>query len=168
VKERYILMRQGKWSPAYRKTNTNQLEHYLIAKFGDLALRKLDSFQIQKQKFLAEDPGEDVKMPQTKVVDKSVMTQEQIPGLVSASRTCTIFVCFRWESSVVSRERGHRLQWKSWTGEALVPYGTAYEGQFFTGRSNTKQSKSPIPLPSKSRLTSKPGGGCRRTPRRRP
>lgn len=47
VKERYIPMRQGKWSPAYRKTNTYHLEHYLIAKFGDLPLRKLDSFQIQ-------------------------------------------------------------------------------------------------------------------------
>jgi hypothetical protein len=47
VKERYIPMRQGKWSPAYRKTNTYQLEHYLIAKLSDLPLRKLDSFQIQ-------------------------------------------------------------------------------------------------------------------------
>jgi hypothetical protein len=36
VKERYIPMRQGKWSPAYKKTNTYHLEHYLIAKFGDL------------------------------------------------------------------------------------------------------------------------------------
>jgi hypothetical protein len=39
----YIPMRQGKWSPAYRKTNTYQLEHYLIAKFGELPLRKFDS-----------------------------------------------------------------------------------------------------------------------------
>ena len=38
VKERYIPMRQGKWSPAYRKTNTYQLEHYLISQFGDLPL----------------------------------------------------------------------------------------------------------------------------------
>jgi hypothetical protein len=131
VKERYIPMRQGKWSPAYKKTNTYQLEHYLIAKFGDLPLRKLDSFQIQiwlnglaerysesvvrscfsniraitamarKQKFLTEDPGEDVKMPQTNAVEKPVMTQEQILAWSTPLRTCTISVCFRWESSAV-------------------------------------------------------------------
>jgi hypothetical protein len=47
VKERCIPMRQGKWSPAYRKTNTYHLEHYLIGRFGDLPLSKLDAFQIQ-------------------------------------------------------------------------------------------------------------------------
>jgi len=26
------------------------------------------------------------------------------------------------------------LQWKSWTGETLLPHGTAYEGQFYAGR----------------------------------
>lgn len=47
VKERYIPMRRGKWSPAYKQTNTYQIEHYLIGKFGDLPLHKLHSFQIQ-------------------------------------------------------------------------------------------------------------------------
>ena len=40
-------MRQGKWSPAYRKTNTYHLEHYLISQFGDFPLRKLETFGIQ-------------------------------------------------------------------------------------------------------------------------
>jgi integrase len=39
------------------------------------------------------------------------------------------------------------LQWKSWTGDALMPYGTAYDGQFYPGRFKTKQSKAPIPAP---------------------
>ena len=39
------------------------------------------------------------------------------------------------------------LQWKSWNGESLMPYGTAYEGQFYAGRLKTKQSKAPIPVP---------------------
>ena len=43
------------------------------------------------------------------------------------------------------------LQWKSWTGEALLPYGTAYEGQFFSGRLKTKQSRAPIPVPEQVR-----------------
>jgi hypothetical protein len=29
VEERYIPMRQGGWSPAYKKINTYELEHYL-------------------------------------------------------------------------------------------------------------------------------------------
>jgi hypothetical protein len=36
VQQRYIPMRQGSWSPAYKKTNTYQLDHYLISAFGDL------------------------------------------------------------------------------------------------------------------------------------
>lgn len=43
------------------------------------------------------------------------------------------------------------LQWKSWTGEALLPCGTAYEGQFFDGRLKTKQSKAPITVPEQVR-----------------
>lgn len=43
------------------------------------------------------------------------------------------------------------LQWKSWTGEALMPYGTAYEGQFYNGRLKTRQSKAPIPVPEQVR-----------------
>ncbi|MEG9435073.1 tyrosine-type recombinase/integrase [Edaphobacter sp. HDX4] len=39
------------------------------------------------------------------------------------------------------------LQWKSWTGISLVPYGTAYEGQFHQGRLKSKASRAPIPLP---------------------
>jgi hypothetical protein len=104
VEERYIPMRQGKWSPAYRKTNTYQLKHYLVSQFGDWLLRKLNTFGIQvwlngmaekeyseavvrhcftsfraitqlaeKQKYLAEDPGEDLEMPQTKTTEKPVM-----------------------------------------------------------------------------------------------
>jgi hypothetical protein len=109
VEERYIPMRQGKWSPACRETNTYQLKHYLTSQFGDLPLKALNTFGIQvwlngmaekeysesvvrycftnvraithmakKQKFLAEDPGEDLEMPQTRTSDKPVMTQEQI------------------------------------------------------------------------------------------
>jgi integrase len=183
VKERYIPMRQGKWSPAYRKTNTYQLEHYLVSKFGDLPLRKLDAFQIQiwlngmaekgyseavvrscfsnmraithmarKQKYLVENPGEDVNMPQTKMAEKPVMRQDQILALIDAiddmHDLCLLQVgifCGPRASEVMG------LQWKSWTGAALMPHGTAYEGQFFNGRLKTKQSKAPIPVPEQVR-----------------
>jgi integrase len=183
VKHRYIPMRQGQWSPAYRKTNNYQLEHYLVSHFGEFPLRRLDTFGIQvwlngmadkgysqavvrhcftnvraithmakKQKYLAEDPGEDVTMPQTKPVEKPVMTREQILALIGAIKDmhdlCLLHVgifCGPRASEVMG------LQWKSWTGEALMPHGTAYEGQFYHGRLKTRQSKAPIPVPEQVR-----------------
>jgi len=183
VNERYIPMRRGKWSPAYRKTNTYQLEHYLISQFGDLPLRKLDAFGIQiwlngladkgysqaivhqcfsniraithtakKQKFLSEDPGEDVTMPQTKPVERPVMMREQILALIGAIEDahdlCLLHVgifCGLRASEIMG------LQWKSWTGEALMPHGMAYDGKFYAGRLKTRQSKAPIPVPEQVR-----------------
>ena len=115
VQQRYIPMRQGSWSPAYKKTNTYQLDHYLVSAFGDFPLSRLDTFEIQiwlnglaekdyseavvrqcfsniraitklakKQKYLSEDPGKDIKMPQTKSAEKPVMQREQILSLIGA------------------------------------------------------------------------------------
>ena len=47
VQERYIPMRRGSWSPTYKKTNTYNLEHYLIGYFGEMPLRNLSTFEIQ-------------------------------------------------------------------------------------------------------------------------
>lgn len=47
VRTHYIPMRRGRWSPAYTKTNTYQLEHYLISHFGDLPIRNLGTFEMQ-------------------------------------------------------------------------------------------------------------------------
>jgi integrase len=179
ARERYIPMRQGKWSPAYRKSNTFNIEHYLLSQFENLPLRKLDTFGIQiwlnrlaeknyshavvrqsftnmraitymakKQKYLAEDPGEDVTMPQTKPVIRPVISRAQIQALLGAIEDmhdlCLLHIgifCGPRASEVLG------LQWKSWTGEALMPYGTAYDGQFYPGRFKTKQSKAAIPVP---------------------
>jgi integrase len=183
VMERYIPMRQGKWSPAYRKTNLYHIKHYLFAHFGDVPLKRLDTFAIQvwlnsladkgysysivrhcftnlraithmakKQKFLIEDPGDDVNMPQTKEVPKPVLLREQILALIRAIEDvhdlCLLYVgifCGPRASEVMG------LQWKSWTGESLLPLGTAYEGKFYAGRLKTKESKAPIPVPQQVR-----------------
>jgi integrase len=116
VKERYIPMRRGTWSPTYKKTNTYNLEHYLIGHFGDLPLRNLSTFEIQvwlnnlveekdysdsvvrscfnniraithlarKQKFLTEDPGEDITMPITKLVQNPLLRVDLMLLLLGA------------------------------------------------------------------------------------
>jgi integrase len=159
VEERYLPMRQGAWSPAYRKTNTYEIQHYLVAQFGRVPLRQLGAFEIQvwlnglaekgysqsvvrhcfsniraithlakKQKYLSEDPGEDVTMPLTNPIHKPRMTREQILALIGGVKDkhdlCLLYVgifCGPRASEVMG------LQWKSWTGESLMPHGTAYE-----------------------------------------
>jgi hypothetical protein len=108
VEERYIPMREGAWSPAYRKINTYEIKHYLVDRFGRIPLGQLGTFEIQvwlnklageysqsvvrhcyanirsivhmakKLGFLTSDLAEDVTMPQTKPVAKPRMTQKQI------------------------------------------------------------------------------------------
>ena len=183
VQQRYIPMRQGSWSPAYKKTNTYQLDHYLVSAFGDLPLSRLDTFEIQiwlnrlaekgyseavvrqcfinirsitrlakKQKYLSEDPAEDIKMPQTKSVEKPVMLREQILSLLGAITDlhdlCLLYIgifCGPRSSEVFG------FQWASWNGDSLLPLGTAYEGNLYVGRTKTKQSKAPISVPDQVR-----------------
>jgi integrase len=180
VKERYIPMRRGSWSPTYKKTNTYNLEHYLIGHFGDMPLRNLSTFEIQvwlnklveqkdysdsvvrscfnniraithlarKQKFLTEDPGEDVNMPITKLTKKPVLGIDLMLLLLGAMEDlgdlCLMLVGI-FSGPRASEAMG--FQWKSWTGSSLVPYGTAVEGQFYEGRVKSKASRAPIAVP---------------------
>jgi integrase len=178
ARQRYVPMRQGKWSPAYRQTNGYAIEHYLISRFGDSPLRDLNTFEIQvylnqlaekycesvvhqafsnmrailhlarKQKYLVEDPGEDVVLPLTTPVEKPVIDREQILALLGAvvdlRDLCLLSIgifCGPRASEVFG------LQWKSWTGEALLPQGTAYNGTLYPGRLKTKTSKGPMVVP---------------------
>jgi integrase len=178
ARQRYIPMREGKWSPAYRHTNSYAIEHYLISRFGNTPLREMNTFEIQvylnrlaekycesvvhqaysnvrailhlarKQKFLVEDPAEDVVLPLTLLSEKPVMIREQIllllGGVEDLRDLCLLSIgifCGPRASEVFG------LRWKSWTGEALLPQGTAYDGKLYPGRLKTKASKGPIVVP---------------------
>ncbi len=182
VEERYLPMRQGSWSPAYRKINSYEIGHYLVDHFGRIPLGQLGTFEIQvwlnklagrysqsvvrhchinirsimhvavKLNFLTKDPAEDITMPQTKPVAKPRMTQEQILALIGGIQDlhdlCLMYVgifCGPRASEVLG------LQWKSWTGNELVPHGTAFEGQFYPGRFKNRSSQAPIGVPEQVR-----------------
>lgn len=177
VEERYIPMRQGSWSPAYKETNTYELDHYLCSHFGRVPLRDLGTFEIQvwlngmaekysksvvshcfsniravmhlarKQKFVEDDPAEDLIMPLTSPVKQPLMTREQILGLLGGVTDlrdrCLLYVgifCGPRASEAVG------LQWKAWTGESFKFQGTAYNGQLYEGRLKTEASRKPIPV----------------------
>jgi integrase len=106
----------------------------------------------KKLNFLASDPALDVTMPQTKPVPKPIMNQEQIIALIGGIKDlhdlCLIHVgifCGPRASEILG------LQWKSWTGTTLVPYGTAYEGTLYPGRFMTRSSHAPIGVPEQVR-----------------
>ncbi len=178
TRQRYVPMRQGKWSPAYRQTNGYAIEHYLISRFGDTPLRDLDTFSIQvylnqlaekyreslvhqaysnvrailrlarKQKYLVEDPAEDVVLPLTMPVEKPVIDRGQILavlGAVTDLRDLCLLSIGIFSGPRASEVFG--LQWKCWTGESLLPRGTAYDGKLYPGRLKTKASKGPIVVP---------------------
>jgi integrase len=182
TRQRYVPMRQGKWSPAYRQTNSYAIEHYLISRFGDSPLRDLNTFEIQiylnqlaekycesvvhqtysnvrailhlarKQKYLVEDPAEDVVLPLTMPVEKPVIDRGQILALLGAvvdlRDLCLLSIgifCGPRASEVFG------LQWKSWTGNELIPHGTAFEGQFYPGRLKNRSSQAPISVPAQVR-----------------
>jgi integrase len=81
-------------------------------------------------------------MPQTKPVEKPVMTREKILRLIEGIQDMHdlylmyfgIF-CGPRASEVLG------LQWKSWTGTTLVPHGTAFEGCFYLGRLKNRSSE---------------------------
>jgi integrase len=83
---------------------------------------------------------------------RAIMTREQILALLGAIEDvhdlCLMYIgilCGPRASEAMG------LQWKSWTGEALMPHGTAYEGQFYKGRLKSKASKAPISVPEQVR-----------------
>jgi integrase len=102
----------------------------------------------RKQKFLAEDPGEDVVMPITKISEKPVMTVDLMLLLLGAMEDlgdlCLMLVGL-FSGPRASEAMG--FQWKSWTGVSLMPYGIAVEGQLYEGRTKTRASRAPIAVP---------------------
>jgi integrase len=178
VEERFLPMRCGQWRPATKKTTEYEIERYLVSTLGTKPLRTLNTFDLQvvlnklaqnysdsvvrhayvnlkailrtarKLKFLIDDPGEDMKMPDTKAVERPTLTQEQLAALLRAITDlhdlCLFSIgifCGTRTSEVLG------LQWKSWQGDHLVPYGTVHEGQFFAGKMKTGASREAIPVP---------------------
>jgi integrase/type IV secretory pathway VirB2 component (pilin) len=178
VENRYFPMREGRWRPATKKTTEFEIRLYLVSPLGSKPMRILNTFELQvvlnklaqtysdsvvqhayvnlksilktarKLKFVPEDPGEDLTMPDTKTVEKPTLSMEQIVALVSAVTDphdlclpCIGIFCGTRTSEALG------LQWKSWQGDYLLPFGTAHEGQFFAGKLKTGASRDAIPVP---------------------
>lgn len=155
-----------------------EIQKYLLSSLRDLPLRKAGPFELQvllneltesysnsvvrhayvnlkailrtakKLKFIADNPAEDVAMPDTKPVDRPVLSAGQIADLINAIEDprdlcllCIGVFCGTRASEVFG------LQWKSRQGNRLIPYGTVYEGQYFPGKLKTQESRESMPVP---------------------
>lgn len=115
-----------------KKLNTFQIQIFLNemadSGYSDSVVRSCFSNvraitrMAKKHKYIAENPGEDVTMPQAKMADKPVMTREQILALIGAIEDvhdlcllCIGIFCGPRASEVTG------LQWKSWTVTLFYP-----------------------------------------------
>jgi integrase len=178
VTERYLPMRRGQWRPATKDKTEYEIKKYLVSRLKDTPLRKIGPFEIQmllndlarefsesivrhayvnvrsimrmaqKLKFIAENPGEDTKMPETRAVSRPIMTPEQIVKLIDSigdpHDLCLMSIGL-FCATRTSETFG--LQWKSYFGDKLIIQGTAYEGKLFPGKVKTNASWNAVPIP---------------------
>jgi integrase len=178
VAERYLPMRRGRWRPPTREKTEFEISKYLVAKFSGVPLRRITAFEMQmvlnnlaerysesivkhayvnlrsimrvahKLKFVSENPGEDLSMPETKTVHRPTMNTEQVAKLIDAIEDphdlCLMGIAL-FCATRTSETFG--LQWKSYAGDRLVVHGTAYAGRLYEGKVKTDASSEAIPIP---------------------
>lgn len=178
VKEKYLPIRRGRWRPATRDKTEFEINKYLVKEFENVPLRTIGLFELQKLlndlaekysesvvkhafvnlrsimklaeklKFISDNPGEEIKMPVTRPVERPTMTSGQINSLIGAIEDpndlclmCIGLFCATRTSETFG------LQWKSYLGDRLVIHSTAYEGELYRGRVKTDASRSAVPIP---------------------
>jgi len=178
VKEKYLPMRRGQWRRATRDKTEFEINKYLIEEFKTVPLRTIGLFELQtllnnlaekysesivkhafvnlrsvmkmaqKLKFIADNPGEETKMPATRPVERPTMTPGQINSLIRAIENphdlclmCIGLFCATRTSETFG------LQWKSYLGDRLMIHSTAYEGELYRGQVKTDASRSAVPIP---------------------
>lgn len=178
VKEKYLPICRGRWRLATREKTEHEIKKYLIEKFKNVPLRKIGLFELQthlndlateysesvvkhsfvnlrsilrmaqKLKFIAENSGDETRMPATRAVERPTMTSEQInrliQGIEDAHDLC--LMCIGLFCATRTSET-FGLQWKSYRGDSLMIHSTAYEGKLYRGQVKTSASRNAIPIP---------------------
>jgi integrase len=101
-----------------------------------------------KMKFIADNPGEETKMPVTRPVERPTMTAEQIRDLMARIedvRDLCLMSVGLFCATRTSETFG--LQWKCYRGDRLMIQSTAYEGTLYPGQVKTEESRNVVPIP---------------------
>jgi integrase len=102
----------------------------------------------RKQKFIDENPAEDIFMPETKPVKRPITAAEHIRALYGAiedprdhALMCAGLFCAPRTSEAFG------LTWKSYRGDHFVFTDTAWEGELYEGVMKTDASKACVYIP---------------------
>jgi integrase len=178
TKEKYLPMRRARWSPATRDKTEFEIKKYLVEKLQGVPLREAGLFELQmvlnnlaknfsesivkhafvnarsimrlaqKLKFIEENPAEDMRMPDTKPVERPTMSADVIIKLIDAIEDphdlCLMSIGL-FCATRTSETFG--LQWKSYAEDRLIIHSTAYEGQLYEDRVKTEASRDSVPIP---------------------
>ncbi len=106
----------------------------------------------RKMKFIVEDPAEDLLMPDTRTVKKPKIEPKMILDLIDSiphprDRALLAVGCFCGPRT----SENFGLTWKSYAGDSLIVYDTAYEGALYQGKVKTEDSRARIPIPQRVR-----------------
>ena len=182
VENRYVPMKKGGWGEATEATNKYDLKHYLLPAFGPRAIGSISEYDVQvflnklatrysdavvrhcytllksifkmarKQKFVDDDPAEDVVMPKTKPVKKPTVAAQQIRALYEAiedprdhALMCAALFCAPRTSEAFG------LTWKSYRGDHFRFSSTAWEGKLREDVMKTDASFGAVYIPEQIR-----------------
>ena len=87
---------------------------------------------VRKLKYITDNPGQDIEMPETRAVAKPKLRPEQIGQIIDnitdPHDLCLMFIGL-FCATRTSETFG--LQWKAYTGDQLMIQSTAFEGRLY-------------------------------------
>lgn len=115
----------------------------------------------EKLKFIADNPADDTRMPETKAVDRPTMTAGQIIQLVDALEE-PHDLCLMSIDLFCATRTSETLgpQGISYAGDRLIIHSTAYEGGLYDGRSRRRRAGSRYQFRRTFARSSRCGGTC--------
>ncbi len=182
VEEVYIPVRSGAWSAPTKTTNTNMIRHYFLKKFGERKLENVGAIELQlfinefaekfsrgtvlrvlvhiksimklarKQRYILDDPAEDLIVPRTRRLPKPTMTKEDLARLIDAIQDpmdkclmCIGCFCALRSSEVFG------MIWSSYEGDHLAMTSTAWRSTLYRDNMKNAASRDPVSVPDRIR-----------------
>jgi integrase len=181
VAEKYLLMQRSKWRIATRYKTEFEINKYVVQPLKGVPLRTVGLFDLQmlvnklaekysksivkhafanvrsimrmarKLKYITDNPGQDIEMPETRAVAKPKLRTEQIGQIIDnitdphdLCLMCIALFCATRTSETFG------LQWRSYTGDQLMIQNTAFEGRLYESV-KTEASRDVVAIPDEIR-----------------
>jgi hypothetical protein len=108
----------------------------------------------------ADNPAEDMRMPETNAVDRRTLSPDQIGKLIDADQGSARLVSDEyWRFLCHRTSQTFGLQWKSYGGDKLVIQSTAYEWWLNSEKVKTEASRNVVAIPTAFSRSSSGGAG---------